>query len=65
MVGMMEALDHELCLAGYDGIFTTTIFPSSINTSLYARSRHLYLKFIKLLKLFDIYSYLYDLNLKI
>jgi hypothetical protein len=41
MVGMMESLDHELTLAGYDGIFTTTIFPNSINTSLYAKSRHL------------------------
>lgn len=42
MVGMMESLDHELQLAGYDGIYTTIIFPTSINTSLYAKSRHLF-----------------------
>ncbi len=42
LVGMMESFDHELQLAGYDGIFTTTVFPTSINTSLYAKSRHLW-----------------------
>lgn len=42
MVGMMEALDHELTLGGYDGVNTTIVFPTSINTSLYAKSRHLF-----------------------
>ncbi len=41
MVGMMESLDHELTLAGYDGVNTTIVFPASINTALYAKSRHL------------------------
>ena len=39
---MMESLEHELNLAGYDGVITTLAYPSSINTSLYAKSRHLY-----------------------
>lgn len=38
---MMESLEHELNLAGYDGVITTLAYPSSINTSLYAKSRHL------------------------
>ena len=41
MIGMMESLDHELTLAGYDGITTTLVYPSSMNTTLYAKSRHL------------------------
>jgi all-trans-retinol dehydrogenase (NAD+) len=41
IIGMMESLDHELSLAGYDGVVTTLVYPSSINTSLYAKSRHL------------------------
>jgi all-trans-retinol dehydrogenase (NAD+) len=41
MIGMMESLDHELALAGYDGVITTLIYPSSINHSLYDKSRHL------------------------
>lgn len=41
LVGMMESLDHELTLAGYDGIYTTLVYPASINTTLYAKSRHL------------------------
>ena len=43
IIGMMESLDHELTLAGYDGVITTLVYPSSINTSLYAKSRHLYI----------------------
>lgn len=42
LIGMMESLDHELTLAGYDGVITTLVYPSSINTRLYAKSRHLY-----------------------
>lgn len=41
LIGMMESLDHELTLAGYDGVITTLVYPSSINTTLYAKSRHL------------------------
>ena len=41
LIGMMESLDHELTLAGYDGIVTTLVYPSAINTSLYTKSRHL------------------------
>jgi len=33
MVGMMESLDHELTLAGYDGVNSTIVFPASINTA--------------------------------
>ena len=44
IVGMMESLDHELTLAGYDGITTTIVYPASMNTSLYAKSRHLWAK---------------------
>jgi len=42
MAGMMESLDHELTLAGYDGVITSLVYPASINTSLYAKSRHLF-----------------------
>lgn len=41
LIGMMESLEHELTLAGYDGVITTLAYPSSINTTLYAKSRHL------------------------
>jgi all-trans-retinol dehydrogenase (NAD+) len=41
IVGMMESLDHELTLAGYDGVITTLVYPSSINTTLHKKSRHL------------------------
>ena len=39
---MMESLDHELTLAGYDGIYTTLVYPSSFHSTLYSKSRHLY-----------------------
>lgn len=42
MVGMMESLDHELTLAGYDGVNSTIVFPTSMNTAIYAKSRHLF-----------------------
>lgn len=42
MVGMMESLDHELTLAGYDGVITTLVYPASISTTLYEKSRHLF-----------------------
>ncbi|CAF0710608.1 unnamed protein product [Brachionus calyciflorus] len=42
LVGLMESLDHELTLAGYDGVVTTLVYPASINTTLYAKSRHLF-----------------------
>ncbi len=41
LTGMMEALDHEINLAGYDGVITTIVYPSSMNTALYHKSRHL------------------------
>lgn len=45
--GMMESLDHELHLAGYDGVKTTLIYPTPINTQLHAKSKHLFNYFIK------------------
>jgi NAD(P)-dependent dehydrogenase (short-subunit alcohol dehydrogenase family) len=41
MIGMMESLEHELTLAGYDGVETTIVYPSSFSSNLYAKSRHL------------------------
>ncbi len=41
LTGMMEALDHEITLAGYDGVMTTIVYPASMNTALYHKSRHL------------------------
>ncbi len=38
----MEALDHEITLAGYDGVVTTIVYPASMNTALYHKSRHLW-----------------------
>lgn len=42
VTGLMESLDHELHQAGYDGVITTSVYPTPINTSLHAKSRHLY-----------------------
>jgi hypothetical protein len=41
MIGMMESLEHELTLAGYDGVETTIVYPSAFSSNLYAKSRHL------------------------
>ena len=39
ITGMMESLDHELQLSGYDGVVTTLVYPTPINTALYAKSK--------------------------
>jgi len=41
MVGMMESLDHELNLSGYDGVITTHVYSASFKSSLYSKSRNL------------------------
>lgn len=41
ITGMMEALEHEINLSGYDGVISTIVYPSSMNTALYHKSRHL------------------------
>lgn len=41
MVGMMESLDHELNLAGYDGVITTHVYSAAFKSALYAQSRRL------------------------
>ncbi len=41
MVGMMESLDHELNLAGYDGVITTHVYSAAFNSALYSKSRNL------------------------
>ena len=42
IIGMMESLDHELALAGYDGVVTTIVYPTPINNTIYAKSRELF-----------------------
>ena len=41
LVGMMEAVDHELNLAGYDGVITTHVYSASFKSALYNKSRRL------------------------
>jgi NAD(P)-dependent dehydrogenase (short-subunit alcohol dehydrogenase family) len=35
LVGLMESVDHELTLGGYDGIYTTAAVSHYLSTSLY------------------------------
>lgn len=42
MVGMMEALDHEMNLAGYDGVITTHVYSASFKSALYSKSRRFF-----------------------
>jgi len=47
LIGMLESLDHELHQAGYDGVITTLVYPTPINTQLHAKSRQMFNYFIK------------------
>lgn len=42
MVGLMESLDHELNLAGYDGVITTHVYSASFKSELYSKSRRFF-----------------------
>ncbi|CAF0898999.1 unnamed protein product, partial [Didymodactylos carnosus] len=39
VTGLMESLDHELSLGGYDGIYTTLSCPHYISTQLYQQAK--------------------------